>query len=521
MTNIVTIGGGTGSYTVLSGLKDLPNVSLSALVSMSDNGGSTGALRDELGVLPPGDVRQCLVALSEHTDIVRKLINYRFTEGTLTGHSFGNIFLAALEKVTGDFVSGVEVASEILKVNGRVIPITKDKADLAILLPDDNLLEGQVNITNANLQELGFKKIFYKNDVKLNKNAKLAIEQADYIIVGPGDYYCSVLPNLIVDGFKEAILQSKAKIILPVNLTNKNGHTLYWKVSDYLKSIESYLDRKIDIILVNNEAPSDEQIERYKLQEGDGVLIQDDLANDTRVIKKKLISHVIPISTNSLDVVKRSFIRHDSTKLSECINDIIKPPKVKLIFDFDDVLFDNTKRLKKRMYSILEANGVSCEVAEKYYKEVRENGFSMKNFVSNLLVSQNMDKVKAEEIHDEIMSECENFINTGLIEIVEKMGKENCFIVSKGLEAYQMEKIKKSKIDHLFREINIVLESKREAIERICLENKDSRLIFIDDKIEHFNNLDMEKCNNLTTILFDENGMEKLIREINKDQTLI
>ncbi|KKQ43958.1 MAG: hypothetical protein US64_C0020G0004 [Candidatus Nomurabacteria bacterium GW2011_GWC1_37_9] len=119
MTNIVTIGGGTGSYTVLSGLKNLPDVSLSALVSMSDNGGSTGVLRDELGVLPPGDIRQCLVALSEHSEIVRSLINYRFSEGTLKGHSFGNIFLAALEKVTGDFVKGVEIASEILKVKGK------------------------------------------------------------------------------------------------------------------------------------------------------------------------------------------------------------------------------------------------------------------------------------------------------------------------------------------------------------------------------------------------------------------
>ncbi|KKP61517.1 MAG: hypothetical protein UR57_C0018G0005 [Candidatus Nomurabacteria bacterium GW2011_GWE2_34_25] len=174
MINIVTIGGGTGSYTVLSGLKNLDNVSLSALVSMSDNGGSTGVLRDELGVLPPGDIRQCLVALSEHSEIVRKLINYRFSEGTLKGHSFGNIFLAALEKVTGDFAEGVLIASEILKVKGKVIPITKDKADLSILLSNDELIEGQVNITNTNIQELGFKKIFYKNNVQLNENAKNA-----------------------------------------------------------------------------------------------------------------------------------------------------------------------------------------------------------------------------------------------------------------------------------------------------------------------------------------------------------
>ena len=111
MKKIVTVGGGTGSFTVLSGIKNIPNVDITAIVSMADDGGSTGVLRDELGVLPPGDVRQCLIALSEHGDTVRKLIGYRFSRGSLSGHSFGNIFLAALEKVTGDFVSGVEVAS--------------------------------------------------------------------------------------------------------------------------------------------------------------------------------------------------------------------------------------------------------------------------------------------------------------------------------------------------------------------------------------------------------------------------
>src|SRR3989344_5908467 len=169
MKNIVTIGGGTGSYTVLSGLKNLKDVSLTALVSMADNGGSTGVLRDELGVLPPGDVRQCLVALSEHSDIVRELMNYRFSEGGLSGHSFGNIFLAALEKVTGDFTHGVEVASEILKVRGNVVPVTRDRAELSALLADGTRVEGVVDITDTNLVDLGLKKIFYKNKVRLNE----------------------------------------------------------------------------------------------------------------------------------------------------------------------------------------------------------------------------------------------------------------------------------------------------------------------------------------------------------------
>src|SRR5882757_8480434 len=128
-SKVVLIGGGTGSFTLLSRLKD-HFTQLTALVSMADDGGSTGVLRDELGVLPPGDVRQCLVALSLHTDIVRELMNYRFSEGTLTGHSFGNIFLAALEKVTGSFATGVEIASEILKIKGKVVPITNNRAKL-------------------------------------------------------------------------------------------------------------------------------------------------------------------------------------------------------------------------------------------------------------------------------------------------------------------------------------------------------------------------------------------------------
>ncbi|MEK9181423.1 MAG: gluconeogenesis factor YvcK family protein, partial [Patescibacteria group bacterium] len=188
MKNIVTIGGGTGSYAVLSGLKNIPNISLTALVSMADDGGSTGVLRDELGVLPPGDVRQCLVALSEHSNTVRELMNYRFENGGLKGHSFGNIFLSALEKVTGNFTEGVEIASEILKIKGAVIPITRNKATLAIKLLNGKIIEGENKINHSEIQKIGIEKIFYKNKVKLNRNAKKAILEADYIILGPGNY---------------------------------------------------------------------------------------------------------------------------------------------------------------------------------------------------------------------------------------------------------------------------------------------------------------------------------------------
>lgn len=324
MKKIVIVGGGTGSYVILSGLKNLKDVSLVALVSMSDNGGSTGVLRDELGVLPPGDVRKCLIALSEHTEVVRKLMDYRFSEGKLSGHTFGNILLAALEKVTGNFAEGVLIASEILKVKGVVIPITKDKADLSASFLDGTLMDGETKIDRADLQNLGIDKVFYKNNVELNENAGRAILEADYIIFGPGDYYTSIIPNIIVSGFKEAMQKSAAKIILPINLINKRGHTINWKASDYVKTMEKYLGKPVDFILINNEMPSKEQEKYYKITEGDGVLVEDDLKEDSRIIRASLLSHVF-FPNDKADKLEdtRSFIRHDARKLAECINGII------------------------------------------------------------------------------------------------------------------------------------------------------------------------------------------------------
>ncbi len=322
MKKIVTIGGGTGSYTILSGLKKLPSISLTALVSMADDGGSTGILRDELGVLPPGDVRQCLVALSEHSDVVRNLMGYRFTEGTLEGHSFGNIFLAALEKVTGDFVKGVEVASEILKVRGKVIPITKNRVELCATLRGGTVVRGEKNINHTDLQAFGLTSISYGGEkAEINPHAEVALLEADMIILGPGNYYCSVIPNLIVEGFKEAIQKTKAKVVFPVNLTNKQGHSLHFKVSDYVQGIEKYLGRSVDVILVNTESPSQAQVDYYKMEEGDGVVTIDDM-DDPRVVRAELLSHaVIKVAEGEKEI--RGFIRHDKDRFAQAIANIL------------------------------------------------------------------------------------------------------------------------------------------------------------------------------------------------------
>lgn len=323
MKKIVTVGGGTGSYTVLSGLKHIPNLDITALVSMADDGGSTGVLRDELGVLPPGDVRQCLVALSEHSDIVRRLMSYRFSEGTLTGHSFGNIFLAALEKVSGNFVHGVEVASEILKVKGRVIPVTNNKANLVVTLHDGEKLFGENVLNHSSIQEKGIAHIGYQEDVTINPKARESLIDADYIILGPGNYFCSLVPCLITSGFKEALQNTHAKIIFPVNLTNKQGHTMHWSVTEYVAHIEEFLDKDIDYILVNSEFPDEEQVDLYEMGEGSGVLVLDDYEREN-IVRTPLLSHVL-VKKEKEDVipVSRGFIRHDSQKLALAIMKIV------------------------------------------------------------------------------------------------------------------------------------------------------------------------------------------------------
>ncbi len=322
MKKIVTIGGGTGSYTVLSGIKYIDDFDITALVSMADNGGSTGVLRDELGVLPPGDVRQCLVALSEHDAILRKVMNYRFSEGTLAGHSFGNIFIAALEKVSGSFVQGVEIASEILKIKGRVLPITDNKADLVVTLLDGQKLFGEDSFNNASVQEKGIAHIGYSTGVVINEKAKEALRDADYIVIGPGNYFCSIVPCLITNGFKEVIQSTSAKLIFPVNLTNKLGHTMHWSVTDYVDHTEEYLGRNIDYVLINNEFPSEEQVEIYELEEGGGVLVLDDYEKNN-AIRLPLLSHAVyKKETSDIIPAVRGFIRHSSRQLAKAIADI-------------------------------------------------------------------------------------------------------------------------------------------------------------------------------------------------------
>ncbi|MBI2055550.1 MAG: YvcK family protein, partial [Candidatus Sungbacteria bacterium] len=246
-------------------LKKYP-VSLMAVVSMADDGGSTGVLRDQYGVLPPGDIRKSLVALAEAGPTLRRLFNYRFGSGDFRGHAFGNIFLSALEKITGDFASAVDQASRLLQIRGRVIPVTLDDTRLYAELRDGEIIRGETNIDiPKNELRAPIRKVWLKPEANINPQARKAMAEADLIVIGPGDLYTSLIPNLLVRGVASAMKQSRAKKIFVANLMTKPGETAHLKAADFVPEVERYLGRGIiDFAVFNKERPKLRVLKRYR-----------------------------------------------------------------------------------------------------------------------------------------------------------------------------------------------------------------------------------------------------------------
>lgn len=313
MKKIVVIGGGTGTFVVLSGLKQYP-LDLAVIVSMMDSGGSTGRLRDQLGVLPPADVRQCLVALSEASELWRKLFLYRFENGDLKGHNFGNIFITALEKITANYQEVVDTAAFILKTKGQVIPVTHDRVHLCVEYEDGEIIETEAAIDTAVHKTLKIRKAYLKPKALSNPKALEAIEKSDYIIIGPGDLYTSLIPNLLVDGMVEAIGQSSAVIINIMNLMTKKGQTTDYAASDHLKDLEQYLKRNIDIVILNKEKIPEHIVSHYA-QSGEKEVEDDLKKNRRRLIYGDLISKET-YTPSSIDTAQRSILRHDPEKIA-------------------------------------------------------------------------------------------------------------------------------------------------------------------------------------------------------------
>jgi uncharacterized cofD-like protein len=308
---VVVVGGGTGNFMVLRGLKYYP-LELTAIVSMADDGGSTGILRDELGVLPPGDVRQCLVALSNSSRLMRSLMNYRFENGGLEGHSFGNLLLSALEKVTGSFERAVEEAGKILYIKGKVIPVTTHQVRLRMILNNRKILEGEKEIYLSQEIDQGYKSIYLEPFPTVNPRVLEELKTADLVVIGPGGFYTSLIPNLLVDGMCQAIRNCSAKKMFIVNLMNRKGQTTGFKTSHYLKELHRFLGEDIfDYILVNCQKPPKDLIDVYAAE---GDLVENDL-DEKRIIFADLLGR-LP-EPNVKDFMKRSLIRHDSKKLAQ------------------------------------------------------------------------------------------------------------------------------------------------------------------------------------------------------------
>ena len=321
---VVVIGGGTGTFVALSGLKKYP-LDLSVIVSMMDDGGSNRVIRDEFGLLPTSDLRQCIVALADEkeNELLRKLFTYRYSSGVgISGMTFGNLFMAALTDIFKSQDKAIEETCKMLHVRGEIVPVTFSSSHLVARYENGKQVLGEHSI-----DEPGEKQGIYKiveleliPKAKANPKALKEIREADLIVIGPGDLYTSVLPNIVVDGIAKAIRTSRAKKLYVVNLMTRFGQTNDLSAKDHVNVLQKYIGGKvIDYCLINNSKNFPKGIlERYKEEKAHPVL--DDLGNknDFKVLRKDFISSKIQIRALT-DKLNRSLIRHDSDKLAKAI----------------------------------------------------------------------------------------------------------------------------------------------------------------------------------------------------------
>lgn len=316
--NIVTIGGGSGQFALLSGLRSLALFNISAVVSMMDSGGSTGRLRDELGILPPGDILKCILALSPHQDIARSILLKRFTaDRRLIGHNAGNMLLTMLSRYTGSFPSGISALAEILDVRGQILPVTIDRATLVAELTDGSRVFGERAIdTPRGTQREKIRDVYlvphHSDAISVYPPVLNAISQADYIIMGPGDLFTSIIPNLIVPGLMEAICRSSAPLLFVINIMTKFGETNNFEAFDFVEKLEQHTGRRIDGVIYNTRKPEEKLLHQYSRQKSEFVKIDKDHPDwgDRNIYVADLLE------------TSGGIIRHHSYKLAKVIERI-------------------------------------------------------------------------------------------------------------------------------------------------------------------------------------------------------
>ncbi len=323
-TKITVIGGGTGSFVILSGIKQY-NYDITAIVTVGDDGGSTGRLRDEFGFLPVGDLRQCIAALSDDNKDadLKKLLLYRFEKGNgLKGHNFGNLLITALSSIYGSETSALEAINKIFHLKGHVLPVSLHPIKLKAKYSSGKVIISEHKIEEHLLKDNEFIAwLSAEPRSPINPKAKLAILKSQYIILGPGDLYGSTIANLIIDEVPASIKQSQAKIIMIMNLMTLKSQTHNMTAKNHVDVLEKYLSQEVDFILINNQPIPPFILKAY--QKLDEYPVIDDLMDDPRVIRAPLLDNQKYQKPKS-DKLKRSLLRHNSQKTARLINQIIK-----------------------------------------------------------------------------------------------------------------------------------------------------------------------------------------------------
>jgi len=322
---IVTIGGGTGTSSLLEGLKKYTD-NITCVVTVTDTGRSSGMIRKDLQVLSPGDIRNCLIALSNSEKLLCDLFQYRFENGALEGHSFGNLFIAALAKVTGSFEKAIEEASKILQLKGKVLPATFDIVNICAELADGTYLQEENEIIDRHNSQVHLrsriKRVFHEPQARVNPSVVKAIAEADIIIICPGSLYTSVIGNLLIGELCTAVNDSKAKKIYVCNIMTQVSQTHGYTASDHVKEVLKYLDGTVDYVLINTKLPDKRLLAEYEKEHAS--IVTNDFSELEKLSVKIVADSLLDESSaRKLLWEKKDLLRHDPDKVARLIMQLV------------------------------------------------------------------------------------------------------------------------------------------------------------------------------------------------------
>lgn len=333
MKNVVVIGGGTGTYTVLMGLKKYSDLKISAVVTMADDGGSNKVLRDEFGLLPTSGVRQCMVALSENEGLLRQLFSYRYYQGVgISGMTFGNLFMAAVSDIVGGQRQAIKKTAELLDVRGEILPVSYEPVSLLATYEDGTEVLGEhlIDIAGERIGKQWIKSFRTIPETTIDPEVERAIAEADLIVLGPGDLYTNTVANLVVSGVAQAIEKSYAKLVFVMNVMTKKGESYNYKASDFLEDLGKYLPlSRLNYVIVNTDHVIDPKVEKAYKKEG-AEWVADDLtsveckvySDNLKIVREKLLAKG-KVKVEKGDTLARSMVRHDPERLARVLVDLL------------------------------------------------------------------------------------------------------------------------------------------------------------------------------------------------------